>query len=219
MIRRDYILRMIEECLQALARIKSLKREQRWKDADDSLDTEFQKLVGAGAQAVARLSETELLARLMQGDSTQILREKTFILTALLQEAGDVAAAQDQGDEARVCYLKALHLLLDTVTRGGDGEFPEFVPKVEALMAALHEAPLPAPTQVLLMQHFERTGQFAKAEDALFALLESAADNPHVAGFGAAFYRRLLGLSDESLAAGNLPRAEVEEGLRSLECR
>lgn len=216
MIRRDYLLRMIEECLQALSRIKSLKRVQRWQEADSSLDAEFQKLVGAGAQAVAQLSETELLGRLMQGDSTQIVREKTFILTALLQEAGDVAAAQDRADEARACHLKALHLLLDTLARGDAAEAPEFVPKVELLQATLQGAPLPTRTQAMLMQHFEHTGQFAKAEDALFALLDHDLEDPRLAEFGAAFYRRLLGLSDGALAEGNLPRAEVEDGLREL---
>ena len=31
MIRRDYILRMIEEFLQLLGRLKSLKQEHRWE--------------------------------------------------------------------------------------------------------------------------------------------------------------------------------------------
>jgi hypothetical protein len=65
MIRRDYILRMIEECIRALARISSLKQGQRWSEASAELDAEFNKLIGDGAQAVAQLSETELLARLM----------------------------------------------------------------------------------------------------------------------------------------------------------
>src|SRR5437899_8860350 len=118
MIRRDYILRMIEECVQRLARIAALKRSQQWDEAATTLDAEFQRLVGAGAQAVARLSETELLVRLMEGEPTQAVRHKTLVITTLLKEAGDVAAAQNQPDERRACYLKALHLLLDTLARG-----------------------------------------------------------------------------------------------------
>src|SRR5438132_525575 len=64
MIRRDYILRMIEEFIQALARINSLKKTQRWDEASEALDAAFQRLVGEGAEAVTRLSETELLAKL-----------------------------------------------------------------------------------------------------------------------------------------------------------
>jgi len=219
MIRRDYILRMIEECIRALARINSLKQGQHWNEASEELDAEFKKLFGDGAQAVARLSETELLARLMQDGPTHTLREKTLILTTLLKEAGDVAAAEDRTEESRECYLKALHLLLDTLARGEVFECPEFVPKVETLKEALQGSRLPLRTHALLMQHYERTGEYAKAEDALFAMLDTEPSNDAIVDFGIAFYQRLLTQSDAALNEANLPRAEVEEGLKELQHR
>ena len=184
-----------------------------------TLDAEFQRLVGAGAQAVARLSETELLARLIQGEPTPVVRHKALLVTTLLAEAGDVAAAQDRTEESRECYLKALHLLLDTLARNDPFGCPEFVPKVEMLKAALAGKPLPAQTQGMLMQHYERIGDFAQAEDALFALLEAEPDNAAIVEFGIEFYQRLLGQSNATLAAANLPRAEVQEGLKELQRR
>jgi hypothetical protein len=219
MIRRDFVLRMIEEFAQALTRINSFKRDERWGEASETLDTEFKRLIGDGAQAVARLSETELLARLIQNDPTHVLRDKTLILTALLHEAGDVAAAQGRAEESQVCYLKALHLLLDVLARGEVFECPEFVPKVEMLENALKGAQLSVPTHALLMQHHERTGEFAKAEDALFAMLDAETDNERIVEFGVAFYQRMLTQSDTALTAANLPRAEVEEGLKELQNR
>jgi hypothetical protein len=219
MIRRDYILRMIEECIRALARINSLKQGQRWNEASEELDAEFKKLIGDGAQAVARLSETELLARLMRDGPTHALREKTLILTTLLKEAGDVATEEDRTEEGRACYLKALHLLLDTLARGEVFECPEFVPKVEMLRESLATASLPARTHALLMQHYERAGEFAKAEDALFAMLDAESGNDAIVEFGVTFYQRLLARSDAALNEGNLPRAEVEEGLKELQHR
>jgi hypothetical protein len=210
---------MIEEFAQALARINSSKRDGRWSEASETLDTEFKRLMGEGAQAVARLSETELLARLLQNDPTHVLRDKTLILTALLNEAGDVAAAQGLVEESRVCYLKALHLLLEVLARGEMFECPGFVPKVERLESALKGAQLSVPTQALLMQHHERTGEFAKAEDALFAMLEAEPDNERIVEFGVAFYQRMLTQGDAALTAANLPRPEVEEGLKELERR
>ena len=218
MIRRDYILRMIEEFFRALARINSLKKGQQWQEASEALDEEFKRLIADGAPAVVRLSETELLARLMQEGPTQVVRDKTLMLTTLLAEAGDVAAAQGRPEQSRECYLKALHLLLDTLGRGEVSEWPEFVPKVEGLVTTL-DAPLPLRTHALLMQHYERTGEFAKAEDALFALLDAEPDNDAIVEFGIAFYERLLRQSDQALDAANLPRAEVEEGLKELQHR
>ena len=202
-----------------LARINSLKQGQHWHEAAEALDGEFQKLAGAGAQAVARLSETELLARLIEGGPTSVVRHKALVLTTLLKEAGDVAVGQSRPDESRACYLKALHLLLDTLAREDVFEFPEFVPKVELLVTALHGAVLPVRTHALLMQHYERTGAFAKAEDALFALLDAEPDNAALLEFGLAFYQRVLAQSDAALNAANLPRAEAEDGRKELRRR
>lgn len=219
MIRRDYILRMIEEFMQALSRLRPLKQGQRWNEASGELDAELKKLIGDDVRAIARLSETELLARLMQDGPTHALREKTLVLTTLLKEAGDVATVEGRREDSRECYLKALHLLLDVLARDEVFECPEFVPKVEMLVAALRSAPLPVRSAAMLMQHYERTGEFAKAEDALFAMLDAEPDSPAIVEFGVTFYERLRSQSDAALDAANLPRVEVQEGLKELQAR
>jgi len=219
MIRRDYIIRMIEQFFQLLNRLQSLKQDQQWDKAAETLDDQFKRLVGVGAQAATRLSETELLAKLIQGEPTLAVREKTFMLTSLLKEAGDVAAGQEKLEESHACYLKGLHLLLETLARGDVYESPEFVPKVELFVSALQGSPLPFQTHGLLMQHYERTGEFAKAEDALFAMLELEPDNTALLDFGISFYQRLEGQHDTALVDGNLPRAELDAALADLRAR
>lgn len=219
MIRRDYILRMIEEFFQAFARIKSLKQAQKWREADVSIDEEFQRLVGMNAQSVARLSETELLAQLVRGEATLAVPEKTLLLATLLKEAGDVFAEEDRPEDSRTSYLKGLHLMLDTLGRGEVFECPQFVPKVEEFVVALGDDPLPLETEARLMQHYERTGEFGKAEDALFAMLDVEPQNGPLLELGISFYRRLEGQSDVHLIDGNLPREEVETGLADLNAR
>ena len=218
MIRRDYILRMIEEFVAALTRISSLKQGQQWNEAARNIEAEFKRLIGDGSQ-VERLSETELLARLMQDGPTHLLRDRTLMLVTLLKEAGDVAGAENRLQAGRQCYLKALYLLLDTLARGEVFECPEFVPKIEMLVTVLQPTPLPGRTQALLMHHYERTGEFGKAEDALFALLDAGPDDDETIRFGVAFYQRLLAQSDAALSAANLPRTEAEEGLKELQRR
>jgi hypothetical protein len=114
--------------------------------------------------------------------------------------------------------LKALHVLLQTALRSEDAEWPEFVPPIDVLADNLKEA-LPVQTHGLLMQHFERSGQFAKAEDSFHAALEQFPDSPALRQLGVSFYQRLLAKSDSALEAGNLPRAEVEAGLEQLRQR
>ena len=217
MIRRDYILRMIEEFVQILARIKSLKQGQLWREASSRIDEEFKRLIGSGADSISQLSETELLAKLIQGEETRFaVRDKTVMLATMLREAGDLATTENRLDQARMYYLKGLHLLLDVLSREGLEDFPDFVPKVEVFVAALKDYSVPLETHGLLMQHYERTGEFAKAEDALFKMLELEPKNSALVNFGISFYQRLRGKSDNVLAEGGLPREEVESGLAEL---
>jgi len=219
MIRRDYIIRMIEEFIQALARISALKKGQLWREADAALDAEFQRMLSAGPAAAAQMSETELLAKLIQGDPTQVVHHKALLLTTLLREAGDVAVAQNRTADGRACYLKGLNLLLETLARADDWELPDFVPKVEVFLGAMQDSALPLETQARLMQHFERVGAFGKAEDILYAMLEADPNEPRLLDFGIAFYQRLKNQADSSLIAGNLPRTELEAGLAEFEQR
>jgi hypothetical protein len=199
-----------------LSRISALKRGQLWSEAGSNLDKEVERLVGLSAREATQLTETELLARLIQSGPSQVVREKTLMLTTLLKEAGDVAAGQQQDRDSHDFYLKSLHLLLNTMARGEITDHPEFVPRVESLVLALGNSPLPARTQALLMEHYERTGEFAKAEDALFALGEAEPGNAAVVELGTAFYERLQLQSDAALLAGNLPRPELAAGLAAL---
>jgi hypothetical protein len=215
MIRRDYILRMVEDFMQGLQRMRALKKDQLWTEAVSILDEEFNRLMGAGAQAIVGLSETEIMARVMQGEPTQAIHTKTLMLTTLLSEAGDLSAAQNKMDESRAYHLRGLHLLLYVLAGSEIHDYPDFVPKVEHFAAALKDFQLPIETHALLMQHYERTAEYAKAEDALFNMLNQKLEG-RILEFGILFYERLLGQSDANLCAGGLPRPEVESGLSEL---
>jgi tetratricopeptide (TPR) repeat protein len=219
MIRRDYILRMIEEFARALARIRALKNEERLDEASALTEEEFRRVSGLDSQALLRLSETELMARLIETEPAGAVREKVFFVTTLLKECGDAAATEDRIEDARTCYLKGLHLLLDSLARGNEFEQPEFVPKVELFVSALADGELPIQTQALLMQHYERTGQFGKAEDALFGILAADPTSLPALDFATAFYERLQGLDDLRLEEGNLPRAEVIAGVEEIRAK
>jgi hypothetical protein len=135
------------------------------------------------------------------------------MLATLFKATGDIMAGEGRTEESRRYFLKGLHLLLDILDGTAVSERPDFVPTIEAFSICLRDSPLPAKTQALLMRHYERTGEFGKAEDALFALAEAEPSSAELLEFGSAFYRRLSSRSDAELAAGNLSRAEAEAGL------
>jgi hypothetical protein len=53
----------------------------------------------------------------------------------------------------------------------------------------------------------------------LFAILDQEPDNPNVLDLGIAFFRRLEKRSDRILEEGELPRPELEAGLKELQGR
>jgi hypothetical protein len=216
MIRRDYLLRQLEEFVAAMAKLAGLAKQEQWQQAATVASEQFKALAGADADELARLSDTDLLARLVEGEPTHVVENKIFMLAALFKAQGDIRTGEGNREESRTYYLKGLHLLLDTFAHNEMSKRYDFVPTIETFLIGLHDSPLPLPTNALLMRHYERTGQFGKAEDALFAMLETEPDNGELVKFGAGFYGRLLVLSDEALAAGNLPRAEVKAGLAEL---
>ncbi len=216
MIRRDYVLRMIQEFAEALSRIRSLKKAKKWEEARASIEEEFKHQTGLTPDDLVRLSETELLAILIRTENTLAVREKSLILCTLLQEAGDLAEQQEDSTRARSLHLKGLHLLLDAIARDVAADIPEFVPRVDAFVARLSADEIPPTTHVRLMQYYEQTKQFGKGEDSLFSVMELESANPAVLEFGISFYQRLLTRSEAELEEGNLPVAEVQAGLASL---
>jgi tetratricopeptide (TPR) repeat protein len=219
MIRQDYLLRMVDRCVQALTRSLRLTELGEFPEARAELDQGIRNLAGLDLDQVSGLTESELMTFLLRGEPTQVLRQKCMLLTALLRQAGDVQAAQGNKSQARSLYLKALNLQLDVLAREAPFDIPEAVPRVEVLLRALEGESLPLPTYGALMQYWERSGQYAKAEDALFAMLEAYPAHPALAEFGLQFYERLLRQSDEALESGNLPRSEVLAGLAELKSR
>jgi Family of unknown function (DUF6483) len=219
MIRRDFILRQIEEFAATLAHIVGFAKNEQWQEASTTIAQTAQRLTGVELQELVGLSETELLARLIQSEPTVTVEAKTFMLVTLLKTQGDLLVGQGRGEESRAYYLKGLHLLFEVFGHTEPADRPDFVPTVQIFLVALGDAPLPLMTNAMLMQHYERLGEFARAEDALFEILDAEPGKIELLEFGRLFYERLLRLNDPALNAGNLPRTEVLSALAELEER
>jgi hypothetical protein len=216
MIREDYIVDWIKRYVQILAQIAGLVKTEQYELALRSIEGALQTLLDLGPDSVLALSEGQIMARLSMGGPTQIVRDKCVVLAALLEQLGNVGAAQNRRSESVGCYLKALHILLGLRLGEEPQPLPDYAPRIEDLAARLKEETLPGRTYAALTLYYESQGAFATAEDALYALLEAEPGNPNAIEIGIAFYERLRSRSDAELDAGRLPRAEVEEGLAKI---
>ncbi|MGH8023721.1 MAG: DUF6483 family protein, partial [Limisphaerales bacterium] len=213
MFRRDYLLRQIEEFVALLARLAGLKRTGQWGDASSMAGSQFKALAGADIGELLQMSDTELIARLAEGDAVVGMREKISMAARLFLEQGDIYRGQGKIEESHACYLKGLHLLLNVMANEPAAARRDYLPPLETFLIGLHDSTLTLETNAMLMRHYEQLGEYAKAEDSLFRMLDAEPDNVELLDFGIGFYQRVMRLKDEPLELGNLPRAEVTAGL------
>jgi tetratricopeptide (TPR) repeat protein len=219
MFQRDYILRMIEQMTEMIASISGLKKQHKQELAFDQIDDLLGRYFRMNSQLLNTLSEKDLLAMLTVG--TYLDPERVLVLARVLREEAGLYDSMGKPDESYSRLVKALQL-----TMAASEEEPRLrmamISLTEELRESLKGYRLPQALLLRLTQHYERAGQFDKAEDQLFEALDDAPDGEMregVVAAGRGLYQRLLELGDDTLEAGGLPRGEISEGLKELQQR
>lgn len=222
MVRRDYILRMIEQigvAWAALVKIAGLRANGQYEQVELLLEQVLRQHLGFGGDTPGRLSADELIALVRLGQSASVdeavIAERLLLLGAILRERAELSLAQGLPDEAADFAAKALRVNLTVlVEEGHDDERARAA--LGPLLGLLADYEVPGSLKEQLWRFHEGQGAFADAEDWLFALLE---DEPIMLPEGIAFYERLVALPDATLRRGNLPRDEVIAALAELRAR
>lgn len=208
MYKRDYIMRMIEQLGVAYQAILRLKRDGNYDEAERAISRTGQQLLGFDMDLFRSLSDEAILSLLRRPDASDV---GAYIIAAeLLREQGAIDEIRRGPDAGNDCSYKALVLYLEACIHAPEWCTEDVVAKVRALTARFAGYDLPERVQYKLLTYAELTGDYAEAENVLFALAESGAAD--AAALGTAFYGRLTALSDADLVRGGLPRDEVEEG-------
>ena len=222
MVKRDYLLRVIEQMGVAWAgvlRLAGLRQGGQYEAAGQSIDQLLRQFLGLNSGALETVSAAELIGLIRLGRAAAagdgVVAEKLLLLGALLREQAELHEAHGESDAAAASGLKALQIYLTVVVEEGIND-ERAVAAVAPLLDKLDEYELPFEINDLLWRFHEQTGDFAKAEDALFDLLDDA---PDLVPEGIDFYERLATLTDAELLEGDLPRDEVAAGLAELQAR
>ncbi len=222
MVRRDYILRMIEQigvAWAALVKIAGLRASGQYEQVEVLLEGLLRQHLGFGGDTPGRLSADELIALVRLGQSASVdegvIAERLLLLGAILRERAELSLAQGQPDEAADFAAKALRVNL-TVLVEEEHDDERARTALAPLLGLLSDYAVPASSKEQLWLFHERQGEFASAEDWLFGLLD---DEPALLPEGIAFYERLSALPDEALRRGDLPRDEVVAALAELRAR
>ena len=212
MIRRDYILRMVQEMAQVLARVISLKHRQEYAQALREISDALRNLREGKGEPQAN-SELEDWIELCQKHGAAASGLMVAVAN-LLKEQGDMQRLQNDLAGGHRSHTLALGLMLEALLNGETFVSAELLETVERLIHEVCDSLADGGVWWRLVRYFEARGRYAQAEDALFRWRETS--DPAAIDQGLAFYGRLLTKSDEELAGGNLPRSEVEQGRREF---
>lgn len=220
MVERDYILRLIKQMTEALAIVFKLERGGDYLEALRVIDNTYQQLLGLDAATIASLPADALLNLIRSSgvgyQGQQAVSERLTVLANLLQAEGDVYEGLGKASESALRRLKALDIQLAILT-GEEPSSARAADAVRTLLERLSEYELSVRTKLQLWKHFEQFGDFARAEDWMYEVIEDEYAPADIVQRAISFYHRLLDQSDYDLVHGNLPRAEVEAGLAQIE--
>ncbi|SRR5258706_15190288 len=210
MIRRDYFIKLVQELSAVLLRVVSLKARREYAAALHEIDCALEKYLGLKPAEADAAHLDHVLA--LCGREGGPISESLYVLAKVFYEQSEIFQYQNDLEQSRRAALLSLGLYLEAVHSGTVSL--EMLQKIDQLLEFVADAPLPTPLLPRLLSYLEDRGLYGKAEDLLYDLLER--DESEGLKAGAAFYERLLHKSDQDLANGNLPRAEVIEGCAKL---
>ena len=214
MIKRDYILRMIDELARVITYAIGLTHTKDYEGGLKSLNQFFSDTFGWESDFVNSMPETYLLGMLKTGERLDV--DATLVLAALLKAEADIYDAQGESAKAYHRYVKALNFYLAARESGVPRALPDEWEQTEEVLEKLTEYDLPPATMRRLWVYYQATERYADAEDVLWHILAETEFEPELVAEGIAFYEGLLDVNDEALDAGSLARAEVAEALREL---
>lgn len=216
MIRRDYILRQVQQMAQMLARALSLRARGEYDAALREIGEALRQADPGGSGDESRLDADGWI---------ELCRRHEGVTGPMMQAVGDLLgeraaalAAMERPADAWRERDKALALHLESLLTGS---VPVTRERLEQLEGDLQKTPVEAlspATLARLATYHEERGRWAAAEDMLFEWLGRggvAAEAARAAARG--FYARLRQKPAADLAEGGLTPEEIEDGLADLE--
>lgn len=214
MVRKDFILRVIEEMVAVIHQLVGLRAQHDYKGALQLLDQTYPRLTGLDADLIRHATPEKLLQLLSFAGEIDVSR--VVAAAELLKEEGDLRAELARDDLAYACYDRALFLFVALIERHGPMILEGRIKRVDAVADSIAVYTLPANVGERLFNYYRMTHRYADAETWLFRVLAITSDDQAILDQGIAFFSSLLARDDRELDAGGLSREEVEATLAEL---
>jgi len=208
MIEKDYIMRMIQQFARFLAAVLFKIDSGSAEAAQSDIQSACKDYLGLPFNFLLGIPDKELLKIFTLGGQLDV--DRCYIAAQLLFCEAKARKADRSGDSYG-CYCRSLTLLLSCVRQLDDIVKSKAVSTVREILQELRDKDFPTEIFEKFLLFYEYTGEYARAEDCLFRLTESGVES--ALRTGESFYERLMEKTDQELEDGNLPRAELREGL------
>jgi len=207
MIRRDYLLRLVDQAVRLLYALVGMVDLRRYPEALQLLNDGYRQFFGMDSDTIIRLPLSYLREQL--GNDA----EGTRIMAGLLEAEGDVLLLMEQETAAVARWERGITLLLEAEQEGWLIILPELPTTIDSLARRLRPYTLSVELTAALFRYYANTTSFSQAENYLWEWLDTGNGDIEA---GKRFYERLRGVEDEILEAGGLTREEVEAGYAGL---
>ena len=174
MLTDDYLIRMINQAIAAFLAVVGLKQAGQYQEAQQGIDQALEQLLGLDPHILRQLDDQSLLNLFLSQNEFDAGR--AALAADFFKEEGEIKALQEKPAESRAAYLRALNLYTEVALAVPDNLSPELLQKIEGLYQQLKSPQLAVPTQLALLDHYERLHSLSEAE-----LTEAGLDPQQVA--------------------------------------
>jgi len=154
MIRRDYLMRLIEQFAEALSRILKLKESKNYEEALSLIGQTYKELLGFDLLVINSLGTEDLISIIAMDGIPDV--NKCIIIATLLKEEGDVYEARNQEDKSCQRYLKSLDIFLRGLLSEGEILLDTSSYDLEKIVEKLGKENLPRDIKKRLSKYYEK---------------------------------------------------------------
>ena len=209
MLQRDYLLRMTEMLTAVLAKVLFNKETKNYEEAEKEIETAAKTIVGLDLRIINILNPEDIIQLMKTSD---LYAGRCLISAELLKEYADVNELN--GKDNRNIILKSLNLYIEAILSKELPEPEKYYTKINELISFIDESELQDELNFKIIDYYEFSGQYSKAEDMIFELIEN--NNKDIIDRSVSFYKKLQHRTDEELESGNLSREEVNDALEEI---
>jgi hypothetical protein len=213
MIRKDFVMRMIQQLSNFIAKIITNKNAQNYDEALRNIDSAFENILGLNFNLLDTLSADDIAELLGISKDKPMGSMKCIVAARLLKEKADVQKASEKNDSyTQFYYQKALSLYLHGMLNIEHTELDitTYFTDIEYIEDRL-DSSLSAELTYKLFCFYRAYEKYDKAENWLFR--SKASQYPDILNVGITFFKELTTIDEHKLRNGNMTKEEIEEGL------